>query len=308
MPARVTFGDAGVALDTDGALAPAAQLVAKLRLAIDAGAIAEGATLPSIRSGAAELGVHPNTLRKVYASLESQGYATTRHGSGTVAHVRDAAGAAAVRRIADGALASARGAGADAELVALAILAGASGSPSEARTRPAARAAAPGSRADARHGEADRAPRRRPARARRSRAPVLPPDIPRGAHVGLVTGDRELVARASAEAERRGVRLRVAGPARRSDARRPGLGLRARDRRARRARRRDDAARAAQRARRARAGLGEGQGPPTAHQPMRRPSLSSQRSITSEALWPPKPKPFESPTRTSTPWRASFGT
>ena len=71
---------------------------------------------------AAELGVHPNTLRKVYASLESQGYATTRHGSGTVAHVRDAAGAAAVRRIADGALASARSAGADAELVALAIL------------------------------------------------------------------------------------------------------------------------------------------------------------------------------------------
>jgi len=37
MPARVTFTDAGVAFDADGALAPAAQLVAKLRLAIDAG-------------------------------------------------------------------------------------------------------------------------------------------------------------------------------------------------------------------------------------------------------------------------------
>ena len=141
MPARVTFSDAGVAFDADGALAPAAQLVAKLRLAIDAGAIPEGATLPSIRTGAAELGVHSNTLRKVYSALEAQGYATTRHGSGTVAHVRDAAGAAAVRRIADGALASARGAGADAQLVALAILAGADAPPA------AARAAAPRGRA-----------------------------------------------------------------------------------------------------------------------------------------------------------------
>src|SRR4051794_3866975 len=88
MPARVNFGDAGVAFDADGALAPAAQLIAKLRLAIDSGAIPEGATLPSIRTGAAELGVHSNTLRKVYAVLETQGYATTRHGSGTVARAR----------------------------------------------------------------------------------------------------------------------------------------------------------------------------------------------------------------------------
>ena len=213
MPARVTFSDAGVAFDADGALAPAAQLVAKLRLAIDAGAIAEGATLPSIRVGAGELGVHPNTLRKVYAALESQGYTTTRHGSGTVAHVRDAAGAAAVRRIADGALASARGAGADAELVALAILAGASvprAKAAPARPRRGAQAPATSSRAKPVPAKRQQAPKRS---GRRSFAPVLPPDILRGAHVGLVTGDRDLVARALAEAERRGVRLRVAGPA-----------------------------------------------------------------------------------------------
>jgi GntR family transcriptional regulator len=90
MPARVNFTDAGVAFDADGALAPAAQLVAKLRLAIDAGAIPEGATMPSIRAGAEELGVHSNTLRKVYAALEAQGYATTGTVSGTVC----AAGAA----------------------------------------------------------------------------------------------------------------------------------------------------------------------------------------------------------------------
>ena len=205
MPARISFSDAGVAFDADGALAPAAQLVAKLRLAIDAGAIPEGATLPSIRAGAGELGVHSNTLRKVYAALESQGYATTRHGSGTVAHVCDAAGAAAVRTIADGALADARDAGADAQLVALAILAGADARPAGAGTakprRPAAkRAAAPRTSAAA------------PRSSRRPSAPVLPPDIPRGAHVGLVTDDEELIARALAEAARRGVRLRIAGP------------------------------------------------------------------------------------------------
>jgi DNA-binding transcriptional regulator YhcF (GntR family) len=206
MPARVNFTDAGVAFDADGALAPAAQLVAKLRLAIDAGVIAEGATLPSIRTGATELGVHSNTLRKVYAALEAQGYATTRHGSGTVAHVRDAEGAAAVRRIADGALASARGEGADAQLVAMAILAGA-GAP------PAGRTTAPRSRPERAEARAVQ-PRRTPPRpAARTHPPVLPPDVMRGSYVGLVTGDTALIARAQAEAERRGVRLRVAGPA-----------------------------------------------------------------------------------------------
>ena len=201
MPARVTFTDAGVAFDADGALAPAAQLVAKLRLAIDAGAIPEGATLPSIRTGAAELGVHSNTLRKVYAALETQGYATTRHGSGTVAHVRDAAGAVAVRRIADGALASARGEGADAQLVAMAILAGAGTPPTsrQARSRP------PTSRRA-------RAPQPRRSSAVRTYPPVLPPDVMRGSYVGLVTADDGLIARTRAEAERRGVRLRIAGP------------------------------------------------------------------------------------------------
>jgi GntR family transcriptional regulator len=206
MPARVTFTDAGVAFDADGALAPAAQLVAKLRLAIDAGVIAEGATLPSIRAGAAELGVHSNTVRKVYAALESQGYATTRQGSGTVAHVRDAEGAVAVQRIADDALASARGEGADAQLVAMAILAGA-GSPA----RPSAPRSQPAHppRAEPRAPQPVRSAQRPAAR---DRAPVLPPDVMRGSYVGLVTGDAGLIARARSEAERRGVRLRVAAP------------------------------------------------------------------------------------------------
>ena len=149
--------------------------------------------------------MHSNTLRKVYAALEAQGYATTRHGSGTVAHVRDAAGAAAVRRIADGALASARGEGADAQLVAMAILAGAGRRQRAARPPRPIKAAARRARAAE--------PRRTAARpAARTFPPVLPPDVMRGSYVGLVTGDAALVARAREEAERRGVRLRVAGP------------------------------------------------------------------------------------------------
>ena len=207
MPARVNFGDAGVAFDADGALAPAAQLVAKLRLAIDAGAIPEGATLPSIRTGAAELGVHSNTLRKVYAALEAQGYATTRHGSGTVAHVRDAAGAAAVRRIAR------RRSRAPAARARTRNSWRSRSWPAQTRRpRSRPRPAKP-RRAAAQTATPRKAARSAPRPSGRSQAPVLPPDIRRGAHVGLVTNDDALVARALAEAERRGVRLRVAGPA-----------------------------------------------------------------------------------------------
>ena len=91
--------------------------------------------------------------------------------------------------------------------MALAILAGADAAPA----KPAAAGEAPA------RGRQTATPRKaaRPAPrpSGRSQAPVLPPDIRRGAHVGLVTNDDALVARALAEAERRGVRLRVAGPA-----------------------------------------------------------------------------------------------
>ena len=182
----------------------------------------------------------------------------------------------------------------------------------------------------------------------RSKAPVLPPDILRGSHVGLVTGDAALVSRAMNEAERRGVRLRVARP---DDDQTLGdlvwgcelviVGRDARDdERAQRVLRSardilelrplrgavpDGVERRLERDRplkivliglradpapadprhHADAALLDG---PNARLPARRPSLSSQRSITSEALWPPKPNPLESPTRRSTPCRATLGT
>ena len=90
--------------------------------------------------------------------------------------------------------------------MALAILAGADAAPGEAggSRAPAARA---------REGAA--APRKaaKPRRARRRarRPPVLPPDIRRGAHVGLVTSDDALVAQGA----------RGGGAARRAPARAP---------------------------------------------------------------------------------------
>ena len=202
MPARVNFTDAGVAFDADGALAPAAQLVAKLRLAIDAGAIPEGATLPSIRTGAAELGVHSNTLRKVYAALEAQGYATTRHGSGTVAHVATPPARQRCGAIADGALASARGEGADAQLVAMAILAG----PAQPPTRRGPAASRP--RRGARRG-------RRPRRAARARLRARSAGAAARRPARLLRGPRD---------GRCGARRRAAGRGRaprRAPARRP---------------------------------------------------------------------------------------
>ncbi len=227
-----------------------------------------------------------------------QGYATTRHGSGTVAHVRDAAGSS--RRAAHRGRRTRERARRGSRCAA-----GGDGDPGRCRGRQR-RAPPPAAPRPSRS-----APRcARPSQAyggtpaARTFPPVLPPDVMRGSYVGLVTGDAALVARAREEAARRGVRLRVAGP---DDGQTLGdlvLGLRARDRRARRARRRDRPARAAQRARSARDGVASS----ARRQVTRRPSLSSQRSMISDALCPPKPNPLERPTRMSTPSLAVFGT
>ena len=194
MPARVNFTDAGVAFDADGALAPAAQLVAKLRLAIDAGAIPEGATLPSIRDGRrrARRALRTRCARCTPRSRRraTRRRATARAPSRTCS---DAAGAAAVRAHRRTAHSRARAAtGADAQLVAMAILAGAGGGSRHSRAARPPR-------------DPSRSAQARAARARRRRAPgtlapVLPPDVMRGSHVGLVTGDAALVARARDEA------------------------------------------------------------------------------------------------------------
>jgi DNA-binding transcriptional regulator YhcF (GntR family) len=183
-----SFGAAGIHFDPEAPLAPAAQLAARLTLAIDAGRVPDGAMLPSIRTGSLELGVHLNTLRKVYAMLERSGYAETRHGAGTTAHAQGES--TGVLALAADTARRARSAGVDPAALAVALLAGIGDG--DAPTRPPT------------------APR--PARPR-AQPTVLPERaLARGATIGLVSGDSRLVLRAEAQCAAAGARLLVADP------------------------------------------------------------------------------------------------
>lgn len=64
-----------------------AQISARLRVAIAAGELVPGTTLPSVRHLAAELRINPATVVQAYRELESEGLVATRQGAGTF--VRD---------------------------------------------------------------------------------------------------------------------------------------------------------------------------------------------------------------------------
>jgi GntR family transcriptional regulator len=58
------------------------QLVEQIAEAVDAGDLAPGDQLPSVRELAGVAGVNVNTVRAVYARLEAQGVARREHGRG----------------------------------------------------------------------------------------------------------------------------------------------------------------------------------------------------------------------------------
>src|SRR4051812_21399854 len=60
-----------------------AQIATRIRVAIAAGDLEKGDSLPSVRSLAGELGVNPATVVQAYRELESEGLVSTRHGAGT---------------------------------------------------------------------------------------------------------------------------------------------------------------------------------------------------------------------------------
>src|ERR1041384_8426154 len=60
-----------------------AQISARLRVAIAAGELRPGATLPSVRHLAAQLRINPATVVQAYRDLESEGLVATRQGAGT---------------------------------------------------------------------------------------------------------------------------------------------------------------------------------------------------------------------------------
>lgn len=59
------------------------QIASRIRLAVAAGDIAEGASLPSVRQLAARLRINPATVVQAYRVLEGEGFVEMRQGSGT---------------------------------------------------------------------------------------------------------------------------------------------------------------------------------------------------------------------------------
>jgi GntR family transcriptional regulator len=75
-----------------------AQLAARIRTSVREGRIGPGDRLPSVRELAEEAGVNVNTVRTVYARLESEGLVRSEHGRGTFVSGRPAGDDAATRR------------------------------------------------------------------------------------------------------------------------------------------------------------------------------------------------------------------
>lgn len=59
------------------------QIAARVRVAIAAGELKPGEALPSVRELARRLRVNPATVAQAYKELAREGFAETRHGSGT---------------------------------------------------------------------------------------------------------------------------------------------------------------------------------------------------------------------------------
>ena len=59
------------------------QIASRIRLAVAAGDIVEGASLPSVRQLAARLRINPATVVQAYRVLEGEGFVEMRQGSGT---------------------------------------------------------------------------------------------------------------------------------------------------------------------------------------------------------------------------------
>jgi DNA-binding transcriptional regulator YhcF (GntR family) len=85
-------------VDRDADLPIGAQLAARIRTGVREGRIGAGERLPSVREAAEAAGVNVNTVRAVYARLESEGLVRSEHGRGTFVSGRPAGDDPAGRR------------------------------------------------------------------------------------------------------------------------------------------------------------------------------------------------------------------
>jgi GntR family transcriptional regulator len=76
-------GSLDLSVDRGAALPLGAQLAERIRDAVREGTLGTGDRLPSVRELAEAAGVNVNTVRAVYARLESEGLVRSEHGRGT---------------------------------------------------------------------------------------------------------------------------------------------------------------------------------------------------------------------------------
>ncbi len=72
--------DAAIQVDTSSGTPAYRQIVDQFRLHLNSGALPTGQQLPSIRSLAAQLGVHFNTIAEAYRELAQEGWIDLAHG------------------------------------------------------------------------------------------------------------------------------------------------------------------------------------------------------------------------------------
>ena len=75
----------GIRVDFDSEVPIYVQVKNQIRLLIDRGLLSAGAQLPTVRDLAVDLGINANTVSRIYADLEREGYLARKRGVGTFA-------------------------------------------------------------------------------------------------------------------------------------------------------------------------------------------------------------------------------
>ena len=75
----------GIRVDFDSEVPIYVQVKNQIRLMIDRGRVSSGTQLPTVRDLALDLGINANTVSRIYADLEREGYIARKRGVGTFA-------------------------------------------------------------------------------------------------------------------------------------------------------------------------------------------------------------------------------